>query len=47
VSAVNKTVQLVHLAEEVATAAAIGVAVLKTVTYLSANFGGPLTEDFL
>jgi hypothetical protein len=47
VSAVDKTFQPDPSTEEEVAAAAIGVAVLRTFTYLPADFGGPLTEDFL
>jgi hypothetical protein len=47
VSAVDKTVQPVPLVEEEAAAAVTGVAVLRTVTCLLADFSGPLAEDFL
>jgi hypothetical protein len=47
VSVVDRTIQLVPLTEEEVAAAATGVAVLRIVTCLLADFGGPLTEDFL
>jgi hypothetical protein len=47
VSAVDKTFQPDPSTEEEVVVAAIGVAVLRTFTYLPADFGGPLTEDFL
>jgi hypothetical protein len=46
-SAIDKIVQLVRPVEGEAAVAAIGVAVLRTVTCLSADFGGPLAEEFL